>query len=267
MKRSARKLESVNRPREPLFTKDSSDETSSAGFSDDEQAEEPPSGTERLDTDDENDSDTSSADDLRAQQATIDEEARRSFSPPTLEYIDSPPRITRQLTDPLLVLAPLDDPGTPASGPSDELVSAIEWLTLSSVRMQKTRQLPFLLRNLRTGFRDRCRRLGIPTDHPSEDVNLVVLFFRLDFEGNVDQAQSYKATCQEWVCPFCELQGVFDTREMLSCHLDWDHVEVKTTWTELNGATVRISIFKFTFCFLKLKFWPRNTNHVGSCHY
>src|ERR1700683_3453206 len=49
------------------------------------------------------------------------------------------------------------------TSPSNDLIAALEVLTLPSLRMQKTGQLPFLLRNLRRGFAGRCHQLGIPT--------------------------------------------------------------------------------------------------------
>jgi hypothetical protein len=125
----------------------------------------------------------------------------------------------------------------PAS-PSNNLIAALEVLTLTSLRMQKTVQLPFLLRNLRRGFADRCHRLGVrtkPSIHLNEPLK-VELIFRLQtgemvFIDAEDYLDEYRTHMNSWNCPLCDLHGAFGTQAMLQKHIEWDHSEIKTRWT------------------------------------
>jgi hypothetical protein len=149
-----------------------------------------------------------------------------------------------------------DEPGTGSESeivkrpdsPSNKLVAALEVLTLPSLRMQKTGQLPFLLRNLRRGFADRCLLLGMPTkasvhsDKPLE----VHLVFRLQTSGVVvDDAggysDEYKTRMTSWNCPLCDLHGAFGTQAMLQRHIEWDHFEIKTKWIYDNEVGIYLS--------------------------
>jgi hypothetical protein len=41
----------------------------------------------------------------------------------------------------------------------------------------------------------------------------------------------YKNTMNAgWLCPLCELHGVFGNRQMMEKHLEWDHREVTVNW-------------------------------------
>jgi hypothetical protein len=124
----------------------------------------------------------------------------------------------------------------PAS-PSNNLVAALEALTLSSLRMQKTGQLPFLLRNIRRGFVDLCRLLDVPTKSSihSDELLEVQLSFRLQtnipvFEGTDDYSDVYTTRMTSWNCPLCDFHGCFGTQAMLQKHMEWDHSEIKTKW-------------------------------------
>jgi len=135
----------------------------------------------------------------------------------------------------------------PAS-PSNNLVAALEALTLSSLRMQKTGQLPFLLRNMRRGFVHRCRLLDVPTKssiHSDEPLQ-VQLLFRLQtnvlvFEGAEDYSDEYTTHMTSWNCPLCDLHGRFGTQAMLQKHIEWDHSEIKTKWLHNNRVGIRLS--------------------------
>ncbi|KAF8958613.1 hypothetical protein BDZ97DRAFT_1761981 [Flammula alnicola] len=94
--------------------------------------------------------------------------------------------------------------------PPDSLIEALEALTLGPIRMQATGQLPFLLRNLRKGFIQRLYEHGDDT--------------------------TYQAEVSEWLCPFCELFGRFNTWEMLNFHLKCDHFKVAYAWTRFERA-------------------------------
>jgi len=131
-----------------------------------------------------------------------------------------------------------------SSSPSNNLISALEFLVLPSLRMQKTGQLPFLLRNLRRTFVYRCRLLGIstkPTAFSDESLK-IWLIFRLQTNGAVlEGPQGYSdehQTCMtSWSCPLCDLHGRFETQVMLQKHIEWDHSEVGTRWMHDNEVS------------------------------
>lgn len=147
--------------------------------------------------------------------------------------LDSPPKITIPLSQ--IDLSLVDDPAPQSRSiePSDELITALESLALPTIRMQKTHQLPFLLRNVREGFLSRCRALGVPIYSHDRQLSLCV---RYDYVAG----PTYITDISNWLCPLCELHGIFRTREMLDCHLQWDHAEVYSEWermvvTEVSG--------------------------------
>jgi hypothetical protein len=146
-------------------------------------------------------------------------EAPPTFRAPEIILLDVPPATTA--------------PVIPSKVPSDQLVAAVEALTLSSIRMQKTSQLPFLLRNLRHGFLLRCRRLQVPVYNDGRDVSFSVHYSYLD--DAVYQVDGLSA----WLCPLCNLLGTLKTREMLDCHLRWDHLEVYFEWQDIDETPVR----------------------------
>ena len=138
---------------------------------------------------------------------------RRNPLPSTVILYDTPPRITIPL------------PQLGLQSPPESLIVAIEALSLSCVRMQKARQLPFLRKNLRCGFERRCLSLGVPTtsDKTARPPSICVRY-----EHVVDL--SYETWISAWLCPLCELHGEMKTREMLSSHLQWDHPEAYVEW-------------------------------------
>ena len=155
----------------------------------------------------------------------------RARTPPEIMILDSPPKIT-------IPLPQIDhdhvNPQTaepPSIEPPDELLTALESLTLSTIRMQKTHQLPFLLRNMREGFLSRCRALGVPIYSDNRQLSLCV---RYDYVAGL----TYKTDISKWLCPLCELHGTFRTREMLACHLQWDHAEVFSEWGQMDDTEV-----------------------------
>ena len=162
----------------------------------------------------------------------------RERTPPEIMLLDSPPRITFPL--PQTDRDPLNTPPTTQSPsieqpPDEQLITALESFTLSTIRMQKTHQLPFLLRNVREGFLSRCRTLGVPIY--SDDNRRLSLCVRYDSVGGL----TYKTDISKWLCPLCDIHGTFRTREMLSCHLQWDHGEIFYEWgqndiTEVSGS-------------------------------
>ncbi|KAF9486280.1 hypothetical protein BDN70DRAFT_870376 [Pholiota conissans] len=113
--------------------------------------------------------------------------------------------------------------------PPSDLIAAVEALTLSATRMQQTKQLPFLVRNLRRGFLKRCRKLQVPIFTDGRKVSLDLVY---DYIAGV----SYQTQINAWCCPLCDLLGVVKTQEMLECHLRWDHKEVFCEWQK-NSET------------------------------
>ena len=181
----------------------------------------------------------------------------RAPTPPEIMILDSPPRITIPLPqiDPDLVNTSTAHP--PSIEPPEELITALESLTLSTIRMQNTRQLPFLLRNVREGFLSRCRVLGVPIYSDNRQLSLCV---RYDYVAGV----TYKTDISKWLCPLCELHGTFRTREMLACHLQWDHAEVFSEWGQMDDTEVSdLKTWDFT---LKFDMTSRNLN-LGTCNW
>jgi hypothetical protein len=156
----------------------------------------------------------------------------REPTPPEIMMLDSPPRITiplPQIDHDLVNTPPTSQ--SPSIEPPDGLITALESFTLSTIRMQKTHQLPFLLRNVREGFLSRCRVLGVPIYSDDRQLSLCV---RYDYVAGL----TYKTNISKWLCPLCELHGTFRTREMLACHLQWDHAEVFSEWVQMDDTDV-----------------------------
>jgi hypothetical protein len=141
------------------------------------------------------------------------------------------PQITIAL--PQIKAEPEDDLplGEPDLGPPEALINAIEALTINPTRMQATRQLPFLRRNLRQGFVSRCADVLIPIHPDRKHVSLEVTYEYVD--GIV-----YQAKIEDWLCPLCNLFGKFTTQATLHCHLKWDHQEVVSDWEKIEDSDV-----------------------------
>uniref|UniRef100_A0A8H7XPV3 Uncharacterized protein n=1 Tax=Psilocybe cubensis TaxID=181762 RepID=A0A8H7XPV3_PSICU len=131
--------------------------------------------------------------------------------------------------------------------PSEALVSAVEALSLSTSRMRATNQLPFLRRNVCVGFLERCRTLNIPI-YPENQDSRTRRKMRMQVTYDTAGSGVYKAGVDEWLCPICDLfhrdesgeEKGFNTREMLDCHLAWDHEEVYHEWVaDVDGNDTR----------------------------
>lgn len=187
-------------PQPPFSDPDSSDEEASSDEVDELDSSDSSPAKEDQD-------ESESVDDSDIEEIVITAQRQRSLSPAEIEILPGPPR-----------------PPSPLSI-SEGMMTAIAALSLSSVRMQSTKQLPFLRRNLRHGFRKRCQQLDVPTEPTSEqDTKLRV---RYEYRSQV-----VKVRLHDWACPLCELHGLFPTREMLACHLNWDHQMAPTEWTQ-----------------------------------
>lgn len=108
-----------------------------------------------------------------------------------------------------------------------QLFRAFHLHTDSPYFFQQTKQLPFLLRNLRKSFRVLCRTLGIPSTRLPEDEQGSTLV-RYEHLANV----SFESSLPKWFCPLCDLFGQFETREMLRIHLALDHKNVFFEWIQ-----------------------------------
>ncbi|KAI0698063.1 hypothetical protein C8T65DRAFT_661246 [Cerioporus squamosus] len=127
----------------------------------------------------------------------------------------------------------------------DELLAALDALTLADARMQKRKRLPFLLRNLRKGFMYQCQRHGIRVAPPNAPRGAVKVVFKYyletkdsgassDSSSDAREYQTYVGSMADWRCPMCELHKPFATREMLIFHLSRDHSGVKASWREIT---------------------------------
>ncbi|KZT68341.1 hypothetical protein DAEQUDRAFT_727911 [Daedalea quercina L-15889] len=125
----------------------------------------------------------------------------------------------------------------------DQLARALDALTLTTSRLQQYKQLPFLLRNLRKGFRRRCEKAGIRTNPERRLEETVGVVYRYDWDDGANEDsgnesdhiyEEWQGRMDSWSCPLCQLHGHFDTREMLGYHLRLDHNEVKVEWTRAN---------------------------------
>ncbi|KAF9022216.1 hypothetical protein BDZ89DRAFT_1163360 [Hymenopellis radicata] len=100
--------------------------------------------------------------------------------------------------------------------PPPELAKVLQYLRPVS-------RLPFLRRNLRTGFYLACKRTGIKTDTLPESLAPEVDILFTIHTSDPDISHSTKM--RGWHCPFCNQHNAFKTQQMLLIHLKWDHSE------------------------------------------
>ncbi|KAF7975516.1 hypothetical protein HWV62_9327 [Athelia sp. TMB] len=113
----------------------------------------------------------------------------------------------------------------------DALAAKLTALMLPTLRMQDTKALPFLIRNLRAGFVSRCRSLGISTEPVDEKTTLRIVY-RVDKNRGLSISEFLdeytKTETNSYTCPLCNLHGSTLNWLMLGVHLEWDHPEVRT---------------------------------------
>jgi hypothetical protein len=179
-----------------------------------------------------------------------EEDGPRPFGPAELIDLETPPQISISLPQ----LVSHASPG-PAESDDDhdlgssarnivplsaqaplpaDLVSTIEKLTHSSARLHKTKRLPFLLRNLRRGFLQRCKTLGIPVERETQD-NVA---FHMHYEHTGVNDVGYEITLHQWDCPLCSLHPSFPNQAILKKHLAWDHGEFLFKWRRSQANRV-----------------------------
>ncbi|KAH7915040.1 hypothetical protein BJ138DRAFT_222271 [Hygrophoropsis aurantiaca] len=118
---------------------------------------------------------------------------------------------------------------------SDSFLAALDALTLGDTRMQSLHCLPFLLRNLRTGFQYRCHLCGIDTniEVPPTAPITVIYSIRSAAENELGaDSDVHIIEMSAWNCPLCKFHGTFKTKEILGKHLLWDHPTVGIIWTQ-----------------------------------
>ncbi|KAJ7132828.1 hypothetical protein C8R43DRAFT_1023565 [Mycena crocata] len=138
-----------------------------------------------------------------------------SSKPPVIELLDDTPP-----------MSPVIRPSTP----SDELIGAIERLTLAVTSMQELHRLPFLKRNVRRGFASYCKDRGVPIESHDSPTAPIHVSFKFSTKSPPHQAS---ISC--WECPLCQLHLPFPTKDMLETHIKQDHGEVLTRWEERDG--------------------------------
>lgn len=124
--------------------------------------------------------------------------------------------------------------------PSQTLLDGLEQLSSSVVRLHKIRRLPFLRRNLRSGFQLRCRMTGVDTKPHSLPRTSISVVYSCPLTGGASShsggfhTTSAMSSMKEWLCPLCDLHKKFDNPIMLDKHLAWDHPNVKVFWDQVR---------------------------------
>ncbi|KAK2465590.1 hypothetical protein APHAL10511_002482 [Amanita phalloides] len=112
-----------------------------------------------------------------------------------------------------------------------QLFRAFYLHTDSPTLFQESKQLPFLLRNLRKSFDALCHQLGIPSTPLPEDGQGTVLV-RYEHLANA----SFEWSFPKWFCPLCDLFGRFATKEMLKIHLGLAHKNTFFDWIQPSDS-------------------------------
>ncbi|KAF5318424.1 hypothetical protein D9619_010926 [Psilocybe cf. subviscida] len=178
-------------------------------------------------------------------EPSSDDDSKSTSSGPTLEYVsdvedrrpaaeasdDDDIYATEEEVIPDIIF--LDDPRqAPPSAlvgsaePPPEMLAAAEAVLQPTLRLQRARRLPFLLKPLRVGFLQRCRERRVPSYSSGRRVFFSVHYMYTD-------GALYVTKVDSWRCPLCSLMGVMPTRQMLECHLKWDHPELFYEWRKL----------------------------------
>lgn len=126
--------------------------------------------------------------------------------------------------------------------PSQTLLDGLEQLSSSVVRLDKMRRLPFLRRNLRSGFQLHCRMVGVDTKpHSLPRTSISVVYSCPLTDGAPSHSGGFhttsaKSSMKHWLCPLCDLHKKFDNPKMLEKHLAWDHSSVNVLWDKVRLA-------------------------------
>ncbi|KAL4073283.1 hypothetical protein V8B97DRAFT_2005937 [Scleroderma yunnanense] len=93
---------------------------------------------------------------------------------------------------------------------------------------------PFLLRNLRVGFKSRCTLIGIDPHKKEPPLRPVSITYPRHLGRTEEKKRAINSVIEKqvhsWMCPLCDWHGAFNNRTAFDMHLRWDHPEVKATW-------------------------------------
>ena len=135
-----------------------------------------------------------------------------------------------RITIPLPQIVPVASQIPVPHEPPEILVATLDELCGAPVRMQATKQLPFLLR---------CVAIGIKTTRVKPRLPVVVRYECTE--------KIYETSMSKWFCPLCELHGTFPNKDMLRCHLQWDHTSViLERWEQRANNQARPLMFLFS---------------------
>ncbi|KAF8480158.1 hypothetical protein DFH94DRAFT_462959 [Russula ochroleuca] len=140
-------------------------------------------------------------------------------------------------------------PGPAGAGDNDAvwktMIASFGALSLSTVTAAKKRRLPFLRRIVRTSFLRRFQMMGLAVNSVSPRTQPLTILYKMpiDISENEwdDEVTEYavhkvKLTLDQLVCPLCDILGRLNTKEMLEVHLEWDHLEVETSWRKKKNG-------------------------------
>jgi hypothetical protein len=143
-------------------------------------------------------------------------------------------------------------PGPAGAGDNDAvwktMIASFGALSLSTVTAAKKRRLPFLRRIVRTSFLRRFQMMGLAVNSVSPRTQPLTILYKMpiDISENEwdDEVTEYavhkvKLTLDQLVCPLCDILGRLNTKEMLEVHLEWDHLEVETSWRKKKNGVSR----------------------------
>lgn len=143
-------------------------------------------------------------------------------------------------------------PGPAGAGDTDAvwktMIAAFGALSLSTVTAAKKSRLPFLRRIVRTSFLRRCQMIGLAVNSVSSQMQPLAILYKMPIDVSEnewdDEVTEYavhkvKLTLDQLVCPLCDTLGRLNTKEMLEAHLEWDHLEVETSWRKRKNGVSR----------------------------
>jgi hypothetical protein len=129
---------------------------------------------------------------------------------------------------------PSQPPSETEDSPPADILDAVAAPSLPFLRLQAANRLPFRLRDLRLGFVRRCLAIGVSTARSAPTQRVSIIYARgehCEWAGHMSR----------WRCPICDVHGAFPNRDMLQCHLEWDHTEVAVRWEEVDRVRHLVS--------------------------
>lgn len=173
--------------------------------------------------------------------------AARKVEPSNLARKTGQPasKAARKTNTEAIYVSSTSEESEPPDGDEDhfDLISAFARLTVPT-RLRVHKCLPFLMRNLRLGFRVHCAAVGIPIYPKTTPPNPTRILYRYYLEDGGtsespepdDDWEEVVGESREWECPICDLHSSMNTRDMVVYHLQRDHAEVDASWEDLVGT-------------------------------